>query len=145
MKLGTTIALLTVSIIGIGLSGGCEGVNSPKRAAARGAKFFVVKVKSAPFYRLGPAQLNGADKILQKDTLVTLVRPETGFSKVQLASGDQGYVANDYLTTAPPAAIAAINAPPASRPRLIPAEPNSSRFNPPDLPAEIEPTPIPVP
>ena len=140
---GPTIALLTVSMIALELCGGCESTNSVKRAAASGAKFFVVKGESTPFYRLGPAY--GSDMTLPKDTLVTLVRPEMGFSKIKLASGDQGFVPNEDLTIASSAAIAAVNPPSVRRPRRIQVDPDPS-FSPPEesLP-DIEPTPIPVP
>ena len=145
MKLEPTITLLSVSIIGVGLWAGCETSDPTNRAAASGTKFFIVKVASTPFYRFGPSQSTGPDITLPKDTLVTLVRPSFGWSKVKLASGDQGYVANDDLTIASPATIAAVNAPPARRSRTIQSEPDSSRFIPPEPLPEIEPTPIPVP
>ena len=140
---GPTIALLAVSIIAVELCGGCESTDSPKRAAASGAKFFIVKVNSTPFYRLGPAQLNGPDLTLGKDMLVTLVRAGMGWSKVKLPSDDQGYVANEALTIAPSAAIAAVNPPPIRRSRTIESEPDPS-FSPPEPLPDIEPTPIPV-
>ena len=145
MQLGPpTIALLAISVIVVELCSGCESTGSPRRAAATGANFFIVKVGSTPFYRLGPAQLNGSDMILPKDTLVTLVRPEIGWSKVKLGSGDQGYVANDDLTVAPAAAIAAVNPPSVKRSRTIQVDPDSS-FSLPEPSPDIEPTPIPIP
>ena len=139
-----TIALLAVLIIAVELLSGCESTDLlVKRAAASGAKFFIVKVDT-PFYRWGPVQRNGSDMTLPKDTLVTLVRPELGWSKIKLASGDQGYVANEDLTIASSAVIDAANPPPFRRSRMIQPEADSN-FSPPERLPDIEPTPIPIP
>ena len=144
MRLGPTIALFSVSIITVGLCGGCESTDSLKPAAASGAKFFIVKVDSTPFYRFGPAQFTGSDMILPKDTLVTLVRAETGWSKIKLTSGDQGYVANEDLTIAPSAAITAVKPPHVRRSRTFQADPDPS-FSLPEPSTDIQPTPISTP
>lgn len=145
MKRGLTIALFSIAIIELGLCGGCASADSPNLAAANGEKFFVVKVDSTPFYRYGPQQASRPEMTLPKDTLVTLVQPSFGWCKVELASGNQGYVANDDLTIAPSATTAVVNAPPARRSRTVQPEPDFSRFIPPEPLPDIEPTPIPIP
>jgi hypothetical protein len=106
-----------------------------------------VSAKETPFYRYGPLQGNGPDQKLAEDTLVTVVRPSFGYSKVCLLNGDQGYLASEDIHLASPALVAAAFAPPPSSgaasfrldsndPRLI--------APPPPLPADLpEPTPIP--
>lgn len=64
-------------------------------------KFFAVTADSAAFFHHGPRQGREPDKTLTKDTLVRLIRPSFGYSKVQLvASGEQGYVASEEIKPA---------------------------------------------
>ena len=64
-------------------------------------KLFAITADSAAFFRRGPQQGREPDKTLSKDTLVRLIRPSFGYSKVQLvASGEQGYVASDEIKPA---------------------------------------------
>lgn len=71
------------------------------------AKLYAVTADSAAFYRHGPQPGREPDQKLSKDTVVKLIRPSFGFSKVQLvASGEQGYVASDEIRPATPMLIA---------------------------------------
>lgn len=71
------------------------------------AKLFAITADSASFFRHGPQQGREPDQKLSRDTLVKLIRPSFGYSKVQLvASGEQGYVASDEITPATPMLIA---------------------------------------
>ena len=64
-------------------------------------KLYAVTADSAAFFQHGPQQGREPDKKLTKDTLVKLIRPSFGYSKVQLvASGEQGYVASDEIQPA---------------------------------------------
>jgi hypothetical protein len=85
----------------------------------------VVSTPSAGFYKNGPAQavdLNinehsfvndltnlqtGPDFQLVKGTPVTMLKRETGYSKVITDNGITGYIANEKLKPAPPVARAA--------------------------------------
>ncbi len=119
--------------------------------ASDGDKLYAVTAITAPFYKYGPQQANGADQRLPRDTLMKLVRPSFGYAKVLLTTGEEGYVANDDIKLAPPALIASLNTPP---PGVLPAV-HGERFNlestdprlavpPEDLPENNpEPTPIP--
>jgi hypothetical protein len=70
-------------------------------APSANGKFFTVTADSAAFFHRGPQPGRQPDKTLSKDTLVRLVRPSFGFSKVQLvASGELGYVASDEIKPA---------------------------------------------
>jgi hypothetical protein len=129
----------------------CSTSESDKPAAgANAGKYYAVSAKETPFFHYGPQQGNGPDQKLQQDTLISLVRPSFGYSKVRLLTGEQGYVASEDIHVASPALIAAATAPPpptstssvpkfrldSNDPRLIaPPEPL-----PMDLP---EPTPLP--
>ncbi len=62
---------------------------------------FVIKARTTPFFIYGPAQSRGADFALPKDTQVTMLKREFGYSQVRMASGQTGYVANDDLAPAP--------------------------------------------
>lgn len=57
----------------------------------------------AQFFRLGPQQAGGADLSLRTGKFVMLQRKEFGYSRVQLADGQVGYMANEDLQPAPPA------------------------------------------
>jgi hypothetical protein len=127
----------------------CSTTDSAAPTASSSGKYYAVSVKEAEFYRYGPQQGNGPDEKLPQDTLVMLIRPSFGYSKVQLMNGQQGYVASQDIRAAPPEVVSAATAPPipsgsneASRnpkfrfdPRVIPPEPLPN-----DAP---EPTPIP--
>src|SRR5205814_7638816 len=124
----------------------CSTSDSAGPAASNSGKYYAVSVKEAEFYRYGPEQGNSPDKKLPQDTLVMLIRPSFGYSKVQLMNGEQGYVASQDIRAAPPEVVSAVTNPPVSNetgrtpkfhldPRLLPPEPLPN-----DAP---EPTPIP--
>jgi hypothetical protein len=90
---------------------------------------------------------------LPKDTLMTVIRPSFGYCKVHLKSGEDGYVANDDIGTAPPALIAAVAASPPPPPEVTSRREEHFNLNSNDprlaVPAEElpenspEPTPLP--
>jgi len=106
-------------------------------------------VKQAEFYLYGPQQGNGPDRKLPQDTLMMLIRPSFGYSKVQLMNGQQGYVASQDIRAAPPQLVSAETM------RMVPSTSHETgrtpkfRFDPRSIPAEPlpndapEPTPIP--
>jgi hypothetical protein len=134
----------------IALCSACSTPDVAKPGAATGNGKYYAVAKETPFYHYGPLQGNGPDQKLPQDTLITVVRPSFGYSKVRLLNGEQGYLASEDIHLASPALVAAATAPPPSNstssiskfrldandPRLIaPPEP---------LPADLpEPTPIP--
>lgn len=63
---------------------------------------FLVSVPKSQFYKYGPAQAFGADFNLEKGQKVTMLKREFGYSRIQLADGQTGYVATEELTPAPP-------------------------------------------
>ncbi len=63
---------------------------------------YIVIQDFSPFYLIGPMQARGPDASLPKDTRVTLVRQESGYSRVQLSDNRTGYVANEHMAPAPP-------------------------------------------
>ena len=127
----------------------CSTSDSTAPSASNSGKYYAVSVKQAEFYLYGPQQANGPDQKLPQDTLMMLIRPSFGYSKVQLLNGQQGYVASQDIRAAPPQLVSAETTPslpPNGRetgrapkfhfdPRSIPAEPLPN-----DAP---EPTPIP--
>jgi hypothetical protein len=70
-------------------------------AASNSGRYYVVSARKAQFFRYGPQQANGPDEKLSQGTLVTVIRPAFGYSKVQLLNGLQGYVASQDIQTAP--------------------------------------------
>lgn len=64
-------------------------------------KLYAITADSAAFFKHGPQQGREPDQKLSKDTVVKLIRPSFGYSKVQVvASGEQGYVASDEIKPA---------------------------------------------
>ena len=76
-----------------------NSTNSPK---------MVVVVERTPFYHNGPAQGNGPDLSLVKGDEVQVLRKELGFSFVRIFDGQNGYVANEALSPAPPSPAQAV-------------------------------------
>lgn len=87
--------------------------NDAVSVRANGGKFFSVKADKTAFFRYGPQQGNGPDSELPRDTLLTLIRPSFGYSKVQIVEdGQQGFVASDDIKEAPPTLVAALTTSP---------------------------------
>jgi uncharacterized protein YgiM (DUF1202 family) len=113
--------------------------------STRPETLFAVSAEQTPFYRYGPQQGHGPDRQLPKDTLVTVIRHSFAYSKVRLADGQQGFVANDDLSRASEHLIAQTTAsstndeaaalPPTPEVKLPTA----------DASPEFEPTPLPQP
>jgi len=90
-----------------------NSTNSPK---------MVVVVERTPFYHNGPAQGNGPDLSLVKGDEVEVLRKELGFSFVRIYEGQNGYVANEALSPAPPSTQRAAQKPQSQEP-TVPAKP----------------------
>jgi uncharacterized protein YgiM (DUF1202 family) len=124
---------------------GCGKWLSKRSAAAKHGGLFAVTAEKTAFYRYGPQQAHGPDRELTKDTVVTMIRHSFAYSKVRLANGERGFVANDDLARASDSLIAQNNAeednenvrplPPPPAVQLPIADPSP----------EFEPTPIPDP
>jgi hypothetical protein len=130
---------------------------SSNPAAKREAKVFVVSVESAAFFRHGPQAGRDPDQKLSRETVLKLIRPSFGFSKVEIAAtGEQGYVASDEIRPASSNLIASV-AQPKVDPLATPSaetstEPAAEQFNlnsndprlvPP--PEDLPPSELPVP
>jgi hypothetical protein len=121
---------------------GCAKKSKPSRpvTASTGQKYYAVTSESAAFFNYGPQQANGPNRQLPKNTVVTMVTPAFGYSRVKLATGEEGYVSTADIRSATPSLVAA--AFPTPTPTPLPAEP---------LPAvestttTAEPTPTPSP
>ena len=99
--------------------GSCTGGNKVPQAAtaakpaSASSKLFAVTADSAAFFRYGPQPGRDPDQTLSRDTLVKLIRPSFGYSKVELVpSGQQGYVLSEEIKPASPHQVAAATAPP---------------------------------
>src|SRR4051812_31348841 len=99
------------ALLALGLSS-CASSGSRSTAKQNNGKIFAVTADKTAFFRYGPQQGNGADQELPRDTLVTLIRPSFGYSKVQIISSSQeGYVASEDIRPAPPTLLASLNPP----------------------------------
>jgi hypothetical protein len=70
-----------------------------------------VSARKAQFFRYGPQQANGPDEKLPQGTLVTVIRPAFGYSKVHLLNGLEGYLASQDIQAAPPELVQAATNP----------------------------------
>lgn len=148
--------LLPVSALLAVILAGCSGTTKTTQTtttpAKRDAKLFVVSVDSAAFFRHGPQTGRDPDKTLSKETVVKLIRPSFGFSKVEIAStGEQGYISSEELRPASSNLIASVSAPkvdPLATPSTSPTEEqfqlnsNDPRLVPP--PEDLPPAELPV-
>ena len=97
---------------------GCSTANktaqtTKKTISTKEGQLFAVAAESAAFFHRGPQTGREPDKTLPRETLVKLIRPSFGFSKVQLVgSGEQGYVASDEIKPASSTLIASTTPPP---------------------------------
>jgi hypothetical protein len=95
---------LSAAALGLFLLAGCETV--PMEPSPNFTGDMAVSTDYAQFFRLGPQQAGGADRSLRAGERVMLRRKEFGYSRVQLADGQVGYMANEDIAAAPPAAPA---------------------------------------
>jgi hypothetical protein len=92
---------------------GCKSADKPAQSTTKATRLFVVTVDSAAFFRHGPQQGRDPDLKLPKDTVVKLIRPSFGYSKILVVtSGLQGYVASEEIRPASSTLLAAATTPP---------------------------------
>ncbi len=141
---GTLAVATLVALSSSLISCGTAAVSPEIIAAAKSGRLFAVTAEQAAFYRYGPQQGNGPDQRLPRDTVMALVRPSFGYSKVQLLSGEQGYVASEDIHAASKELIAAATAPP---PKIVQNRSQHFRLdsNDPRLIAPPEPLPLDLP
>jgi hypothetical protein len=144
---GRVFALLSFSILAAALICGCA--SSTALFKPKGGKLYAVTAESTPFYYYGPKQGSGPDKTIPKDTPMKLIRISFGCSKVELLTGEVGYVATDDIAAASSDLIASLNTGSKKLSSAFPmrgASPEPRFEMPPEPPLpEFEPTPIPVP
>ena len=129
---------------------GCRSADKPAQSTTKANRLFAVTVDSAAFFRHGPQQGRDPDLKLPKDTVVKLIRPSFGYSKIQVvASGLQGYVASEEIRPASPTLLAAATTPQTSGPagEQFNLDSNDPRLVPPpeELPDPDLPAPAPEP
>ncbi|HEY1582892.1 MAG TPA: hypothetical protein VGF73_07330 [Chthoniobacterales bacterium] len=88
------------------LAAGCA--SSTKIGALSGTTkgWYAVSANQTPFYRYGPQQGNGADMQLPHDAIMKIIRPSFGYVKVELQSGEDGYVASEDIRLASASLVA---------------------------------------
>ena len=134
---------------------GCTTSPKPAQRTASDGRLFAVTADSAGFFHRGPRQGVSPDSNLAKDTLVKLIRPSFGYSKVQVvATGEQGYVSSEEIRPAASSMlVASVTTKPADSVTTHPSVPPADQFNlnssdprlvppPEDLPADL-PAPAP--
>jgi hypothetical protein len=105
-------ALSLVALFFGACSNSTTTAQTTKPSTRREAKLFVVSAESAAFFRHGPQSGREPDKTLSRDTVVKLIRPSFGFSKVEIATtGEQGYISSEEISPASSNLIASLSAP----------------------------------
>jgi len=98
---------------------GCRSATKPAQSTTKATRLFAITVDSAAFFRHGPRQGLEPDLKLPKDTVVKLIRPSFGYSKIQvMSSGVQGYVASEEIGPASSTLLAAAATPQTRSPAL---------------------------
>jgi hypothetical protein len=95
--LSTTTAVRVGGLLGAFLIAGCASQTFPPDAAPD----FIILRDRTEFYRFGPLQSSPPDALLAKNSPVKLLRREFGYSLVQYAQRETGYVANDDIIPDP--------------------------------------------
>jgi len=124
-RLLPAIALLGFIFPGCSANTKPTATTTTTSTAKRDAKFFVVSAESTAFFRKGPQAGREPDSKLSKETVVKLIRPSFGYSKVEIAAtGEQGYVSSEDIRPASSNLIASASAPkvdPLATPATTPA------------------------
>lgn len=134
----------------LALFAGCKSADRPAHSTTKATRLYAVAVDSAAFFRHGPQPGRDPDLKLPKDTVVRLIRPSFGYSKIQVVtSGVLGYIASEEIRPASSTLLAAATTPQTSGPVGEQFNLNSSdpRLVPPpeELPDPDLPAPAPEP
>ena len=94
----------------------CSSANKPAVTETKPAKkeraLYAVSSDSAAFFKHGPQTGREPDKTLPRQTVVKLIRPSFGYSKVEIAeTGETGYVSSEDIRPTTSALIASTSAP----------------------------------
>jgi hypothetical protein len=142
MRKLTVIGLLAVVALA---QGGCAHMFASHSKSADTGSVLIVQAEETPFYHFGPKQGKGPDRQLPKNTRVTVIRHGFGYSKVRLADGQQGFVANDDMIRAPETMIAQTEqADPADEASALPPTPEVTLPTADSSPS-VEPSATPAP
>jgi len=108
----------------------CRSADKPSQSSTKATRLFAVTVDSAAFFRHGPQQGREPDLKLPRDTVVKLIRPSFGYSKIQVVtSGLQGYVASEEIRPASAALLAAATTSPIDSVGADTPGPGGEQFN----------------
>ncbi len=139
-------ALASLVLLAI-FTSGCGSVQKITALNSASADWFAVVAEKTAFYRYGPQQGNGADQQLSKDSIMKVIRPSFGYVKVQLQTGENGYVASEDIRPASAALVAEKTAPPPTPAPLVANHSGEEQFgldtNDPRFIAPPEPLPDP--
>lgn len=142
------VVFVCATLVATTLIAGCSTGGSSSGSTAADSRLFAVAVDSTAFFRYGPQQGKGPDTMLPRDTIVTILRPAFGYSKVELKDGQVGFVATMDIRHASADLIAAANSrpkPPRTTEQFGINSSNPSLQAPPEPLPEIFPEPTPIP
>jgi len=127
-------ALLVLSLTGCSTANKTaqytDKTKKEKTTSTKTGQLFAVSADSAAFFQHGPQPGREPDKKLPRETLVRLIRPSFGFSKVLLVeTGEQGYVASDEIKPASSATLIAATTPKPSDSLAPESTPAAEQFN----------------
>jgi hypothetical protein len=127
------LALAAAAVLSLSFSA-CSSVTKTVQkvtAPPDNGKVYAVTSDAVAFFKRGPQEGREPDQTLSKDTLVKLVRPSFGYSKVKLvATGELGYVPSEHIKPATPMLIAStVTARTESSVSTTPSAPGPDEFN----------------
>ncbi len=137
--------LLFLPWLAAALVGGCATSQRPNLLSGTIGDWYSVTADQTAFYHYGPQQGNGPDKQLEKKSLMKVIRPSFGYVKVQLVTGEDGYVASEDIRPASAALVAEQLAPPPTPPPVLAQRSEEFRFNSDDPRLIAPPEPLPEP
>jgi hypothetical protein len=132
------VRFVSWAVVGLALLAACT--TGPQPAS----KAFIVTAPRTPFFKYGPAQQHGADFSILKDTPVTLVKRDFGYSEIKTMDGQIGYVSTEDIAPAPEADASSSTAGSGSGGPKAPRR-SSARPEPESRPVFTQPEEIPLP
>ena len=112
------------------LFAGCKSGDKPAQTTTKATRLYAVAVDSAAFFHRGPQEGREPDLKLERDTVVKLIRPSFGYSKVQVvSSGVEGYVSSEEIRPASSTLLASAAVPPPDAVAAQSTTPAAEQFN----------------
>jgi hypothetical protein len=102
---GTRIPLFSLALVTLSGCAQLFPTHEPAAGTSKPGDSYIVRAEQAAFYKRVPKSGRTPDLQLAKDTLLTVIHHNFAYSKVRLANGEQGFMANEDLTQTPDSSL----------------------------------------